>query len=91
MIQFITITQTREQWYLNKVVVNREHIASVEEAREHNRLLSEGKINLGLADGVRFSRVKMALTSGFNEFIVVGSPDTILEKLNRNTKQLLKG
>ena len=61
------------------------------ESREHNQLLSEGKISLGFDDSVRFSRVKMAVVSGFNELIVVGSPSSILEKVNKNNKQLLKG
>jgi hypothetical protein len=58
---------------------------------EHNGLLKEGKINLGLDSGVVFSSVKMAAISGFTELIVVGSPSYIMEKINRNTKQLLKG
>jgi hypothetical protein len=29
--------------------------------------------------------------TGYDEFVVVGSPKMIMEKANRNTKQLLKG
>jgi hypothetical protein len=58
---------------------------------EHNSLLKEGKINLGLDPSMKFSSVKMAAISGFTELIVIGSPSFIMEKINRNTKQLLKG
>ena len=91
MIELITITQTREIWYLNKVIVNPNHIVTITEASEHNRMLKEGRIDLSLNEGVTFSKVKMNPITGFDEFVVVGSPTMIMEKANRNTKQLLKG
>jgi len=91
MIELITISKTGEQWYLNKVVVNSQHIAMVVESNEHNSLLREGKIDLALDSHVQFSKVKMVVASGFDEFIAIGSPSVIMEKMNRNTKQLLKG
>ena len=91
MIELITISKAAGNWYLNKVVVNPEHIAMVAESQEHNRLLKEGKIGLGLNGQVQFSKVQMAIVSGFNEFIAIGSPSSIIEKINKNTKQLLKG
>jgi hypothetical protein len=63
----------------------------VTESMEHNGLLREGKMNLGLDPNMKFSSVKMAAISGFTELIVVGSPSYIMEKINLNTKQLLKG
>ena len=91
MIELVTITKASGNWYLNKVIINPEHIVMVSESMEHNHLLSEGKIGLGLNTHVKFSKVQMAITSGFNEFIAVGSPSSIIEKLRRNKKQLLKG
>jgi hypothetical protein len=91
MIELITISKAGETWYLNKVIVNSQHIAIVIESRDHNRLLREGKINLDLDAQVQFSKVKMATVSGFDELIAIGSPAIIMEKMNRNTKQLLKG
>jgi len=91
MIELITISNAGGNWYLNKVVINPQHIATVAESQEHNRLLKEGKINLGFGEQVKFSKVQMAITSGFSEFIAVGSPTSIIEKLGRETKQLLKG
>ena len=91
MIELITISKIGETWYLNKVVVNSQHIAMVVESKDYNRLLKEDKIDLALDPQVQFSKVKMAAMSGFDEFIAVGSPSTIMEKMNRNTKQLLKG
>ena len=91
MLELITISNTGSTWYLNKAIINPNHIVMVTESVEHNGLLKEGKINLGLDPGVVFSSVKMAAISGFTELIVVGSPSYIMEKINRNTKQLLKG
>jgi len=91
MIELITISKAGENWYLNKVIINSQHIAMVVESRDHNRLLNEGKIDLALDPHVQFSKVKMAVASGFDEFIAVGSPSTIMEKMNQNRKQLLKG
>ena len=91
MIELITISNAGGNWYLNKVIVNPNHISSVVESQEHTRLVKEGKMQLGFNDHVRFSKVSMAITSGFSEFIAVGSPVSILEKIGQNTKQLLKG
>lgn len=91
MIELITITQIRQTWFLNKIVVNPNHVVSIVEAHEHNKLLKEGKIDLSLNEGVTFSKVKMSPSTGYDEFIVVGSPSMIMEKANKNTKQLLKG
>lgn len=91
MIELITISHVSQTWYLNKVIVNPNHIVTITEAHEHNKLLREGKIELSLNSEVTFSRVKMNPITGYDEFIVVGSPSMIMEKTNKNTKQLLKG
>lgn len=91
MIELITISNISGTWYLNKAIVNPNHIALVVSSNEHNALMMEGKINLGLDPQVTFSKVKMAAISGFTELIAVGSPYVILEKIGKNTKQLLKG
>jgi len=91
MLELITISNISGTWYLNKAIVNPAHIALVVPSNEHNALMTEGKINLGLDPQVTFSKVKMAANSGFTELIVVGSPYMILEKMGKNTKQLLKG
>jgi len=91
MIELVTISQVGQTWYLNKIIVNPKYVSTVVESHDHNRLLSEGKINLGFGPHVVFSKVKMAASSGFEELIVVGSPSNIVEKMNKNTKQLLKG
>ena len=91
MIELITISRTGQIWYLNKIIVNSQHIAIVVESKEYGNMLREGKIDLPLDKQVQFSKVKMVVASGYDEFIVVGSPSVIMEKMNRNTKQLLKG
>ncbi len=91
MLELITISNVGLEWYLNKVIINPNHIVMVTESVEHNGLLKEGKLKLGLDPSIKFSNVKMAAISGFTELIVVGSPSHIMEKINKNTKQLLKG
>ena len=91
MIELVSITKTGEIWYLNKVIVNPNHISVVAEANDINMLLREGKIEIGLNDHVTFSRITMAQRSGFDEMIVVGSPEQLLEKVKKSTKQILKG
>ena len=91
MIELITIFQANQSWYLNKVFVNPNHIVTITDSPEYNLMLIEGKINLSLSDGVVFSKVKMNPSTGYDEFIVVGTPSSIMEKMNKNTKQLLKG
>ncbi len=91
MIELITIFQANHNWYLNKVIVNPSHIVTITEATEHIRMLKEGRIDLSFNEGVTFSKVKMNPATGYDEFVVVGSPSMIMEKANKNTKQLLKG
>ena len=91
MIELITISTTGQTWYLNKTIVNPNHIVLVTDDPKHNKMLKEGKIDLGFDSGVSFSKIQMAAASGFNQLIAVGSPSSIMEKINKNTKKLLKG
>jgi alpha-N-acetylglucosamine transferase len=91
MIELITISKTANNWYLNKVIVNSSHIITITEARDHDNMLREGKIDLALDNNISFSKVRMNPMTGYDEVIVIGDPSTIMEKMNRNTKQLLKG
>ena len=91
MIQLVSIIKNGETWYLNKVIVNPEHISLVQEAEQMNNLLKEGKIDIGLNEHIRFSKVSMLKTSGFDSFIAIGTPGQILEKISGKNKSLLKG
>ena len=78
-------------WQLSKVVVNPEHITIITEASEVNNLFQEGKIGIGLNEHVVFSKVSFKSFSGFKDLIAVGSPEQILEKIQKKEKTLLKG
>ena len=91
MIELVNITKAGQTWYLNKVVVNPQHISIVAEADDVNTLLKEGKLDMGLNEHITFSRITMMSKSGFNELIVIGSPTELLEKMRKSSKQLLKG
>ena len=91
MLELVTISNIGSQWYLNKAIINPNHIVMITDSREHNSLLKEGKIDLSFNSEIKFSKVQMAAISGFSELVVVGSPSAIMEKVNKNKKQLLKG
>ena len=91
MLELVTISNIGSEWYLNKTIVNPNHIVMITDSREHNSLLKEGKIDLNFNSQIKFSKVQMAAISGFSELIVIGSPSAIMEKVNKNKKQLLKG
>lgn len=92
MLELISISKVGAQWYLNKVVVNSDHISVIVDDDKTNSLLREGKIELGLSESVSFSKVKMHKDSGFDEIIAIGSPTQILEKIKKTSnKRLLKG
>tara|TARA_R110000824_G_scaffold66418_5_gene172351 strand:+ start:514 stop:789 length:276 start_codon:yes stop_codon:yes gene_type:complete len=91
MIELVSIVKTGETWYLNKVVVNSQYITTVSESQKHNTMLKEGKIHIGLNEHVTFSSITLDTKSGFDEMIVVGSPEQLLEKIKGTNKQLLKG
>ena len=91
MIELITISQANQMWYLNKVYVNPNHVVMVTRAEAFDKMLSEGKINLSLDKNISFSEVKMNPITGYDKFIVIGSPYTIMEKINKDNRQLLKG
>ena len=81
MIELVNITKAGQTWFLNKVVINPQHISVVCEADDVNELLKEGKINIGLNEHVTFSRITMTSRSGYEDLIVVGSPTQLLEKI----------
>jgi hypothetical protein len=91
MIELVSIVKAGETWYLNKIIVNPKYITTVCESRKHNTMLKEGKIHIGLNEHVTFSLITLNNKSGFDEIVVVGSPEQLLEKIKKNDKQLLKG
>ena len=91
MLELVTISNIGSEWYLNKAIINPNHIVMITDSIEHNSLLKEGKMDLNFNSEIKFSKVQMATISGFSELVVVGSPSAIMEKVNKNKKQLLKG
>ena len=91
MIELITIFQANQTWYLNKVYINPSHVVMVSKAESFDKMLREGVIDLSLDKNVSFSEVKMNPITGYDKFIVVGSPYMIMEKINKDNRQLLKG
>tara|TARA_A200000159_G_scaffold164559_1_gene194744 strand:- start:1446 stop:1721 length:276 start_codon:yes stop_codon:yes gene_type:complete len=90
MLEFITVYNLNDAFYVSKVLVNPNHISVVKDCEEYNTYLVEGKMNLDFDKGVRFSEITMSGHAGFQNYIVVGSPKTIMEKLQRNPRRLLR-
>ena len=63
MLELISVSQVGDEWYINKVVINPDHVTMVAEDTHMNNLLKEGKVNLGFSDLVSFSRLTMASRS----------------------------
>lgn len=90
MLELITIYNIGDNFHLGKVVVNAGHISTIREHIEYKKMLNEGKIDIGLDSRVTFSEIVMSTNSGFDKFIVIGSPNEITEKLKPNRRQILR-
>ena len=74
---------------LSELYVNPDHIVSVSEDTIANEgLINEAK-NLGLIDGVRFSKVVISEGSQPKTITVVGSPSEVFGKIKK--RQILRG
>ena len=82
MIELVSIIKNGKNWYLNKVIVNPQYITTVYESKEYNSMLKEGKIHIGLNEHISFSVITLDSKSGFDEMVVVGSPEQLLAKKN---------
>jgi len=75
--------------FLNEIYINSSHIISVsEDALTTQSLVSETK-NLGLLEGVKFSKVLLAEGNQTRTIIVVGTPSEVHGKVRK--RQILRG
>jgi alkanesulfonate monooxygenase SsuD/methylene tetrahydromethanopterin reductase-like flavin-dependent oxidoreductase (luciferase family) len=81
-----------QRFTLSEIYINPTHVVCIREDASAIRFLNEGLLPEGLDDRQRFTRLHLNRGQGGLELIVVGSPDTIGEKLNLKTpSNLLKG
>tara|TARA_B100000424_G_C22814280_1_gene435910 strand:+ start:330 stop:641 length:312 start_codon:yes stop_codon:yes gene_type:complete len=83
---------TGQRFTLSEIYINPSHVVCIREDSSTVRFLNEGLLPDGLDDRQRFTRLHLNRGQGGLELIVVGSPDSIGEKLNIKTpSSLLKG
>ena len=74
---------------LNEIYINSAHIVSVsEDFVAGESLISEAK-QLGLVEGVRFSKVTISEGSQIRSLTVVGTPSDVYNKVKK--RQILRG
>jgi hypothetical protein len=79
-----------KKYVLREIFINPEHIVCLREEETYKTMLEEGLFE---DMDIRQSFTKIYLNRGQMgiDLVVIGSPDTIQEKLGLNKQQLLKG
>lgn len=82
---------TTKSYSLREVLINPEHVAAVREDWTARQALTESRMPTGLNQDVSFSRLTMSAGQHGLHMTVVGAPSVIGEKLNKDSRKLLKG
>ena len=82
---------TPDTYTLREVFVNPEHVVMIREERRLKEMNDRGVINENLNKNHRFSKITINRGQSGTDIVVIGAPDLIETKLQRNTKQLLRG
>jgi O-phosphoseryl-tRNA(Cys) synthetase len=75
--------------YLNEIYVNSNHIISVSDDSSANQNLVNEAKQLGLVEGVKFSKISIAEGNQTRTLTVVGTPSEIYSKVKK--RQMLRG
>lgn len=75
--------------FLNEIYVNSSHIISVSEDSNANKNLVNEVADLGLVDGIKFSRVVLSEGNQTRVLTVVGTPSEVHNKVKK--RQVLRG
>jgi len=82
---------TPNTYTLREVFINPEHVIMIREERRLKEMNERGVINENLNKNHRFSKLTINRGQSGTDIVVIGAPDLIETKLQRNTKQLLRG
>ena len=85
-----TYTTSQSNYALREIFVNPEHVVMIREASHMGRMNAQTSLVEGLERGHSFSKLTLDKGRGA-DVVVVGSPATIREALNKSHKQLLRG
>tara|TARA_R100001079_G_scaffold110318_1_gene85384 strand:- start:88 stop:366 length:279 start_codon:yes stop_codon:yes gene_type:complete len=75
--------------FLNEIYINSAHIISVSEDINANQNLVNEVTNLGLVEGVKFSRIVLSEGNQTRILTVVGTPSEVNGKVKK--RQILRG
>jgi hypothetical protein len=76
---------------LREVYINPEHVICLREDLHIAKKFDKGQLPEGLNSQQRFTKVHLNRGLSGIDMVVIGAPNLIEEKLNKNSKMLLKG
>tara|TARA_R110002051_G_scaffold83864_1_gene148672 strand:+ start:270 stop:578 length:309 start_codon:yes stop_codon:yes gene_type:complete len=102
MIRFIEVVNTTDHnprmertakgsFTLGEVWINEEYVVSVRDAPGYKKLLAEGSLPSDLEQHHAFARIITNNGNVSEAHIVVGTPQAVAARLNKDIPQLLKG
>ena len=91
LVELVEVKKKKDAKYtLQKIYLNPKHIVYITEDTRMPLLLEND--NLGLMDGVSFSKIKINHEQGGDNITVVGTPELIESKIFKNsTRKILRG
>tara|TARA_R110000803_G_scaffold33696_1_gene73724 strand:- start:108 stop:416 length:309 start_codon:yes stop_codon:yes gene_type:complete len=76
---------------IGEIWLSPQHVVSIKEAQGYKKLLEEGHLAGNLHSNHQFTAVIVNSGNISQTHIVIGSPETVAERLNYNPTRLLKG
>ena len=86
-----TTIKNEIDYNLRNIAINPSHVICVTEEPKMKMMLEEGRLPKGLDSRCSFSRVTVNRGNTGTDVVVVGSPEQVLEKLEKYEKRLLQG
>lgn len=81
----------KPRFTLGEVWINENYVVSIREATGYKSLLREGQLPSDLNEGHSFTLVTTNNGNLTESHVVVGSPQAVAERLNKDRSRLLKG
>jgi hypothetical protein len=92
MVKLVEIVQTfKDQYKLREIFINPAHVVYLREDITMSTRLTEGKLPDGLDTRQTFTKLQVHNGTTGSEFVVVGPPSIIENKLKGNQQELLRG
>ncbi len=92
MVKLVEIVQTfKDQYKLREIFINPVHVVYLREDITMSTRLTEGKLPDGLDTRQTFTKLQVHNGTTGSEFVVVGPPSIIENKLKGNQQELLRG